>query len=183
MPKETKKTAAAPATPRFYPGDDLPPAKVKAVQKACKLRASITPGTVLILLSGHFRGKRCIFLKQLKSGLLLVTGPYSVNGVPMKRVNQAYVIATTTTVPLPAKLPVECDDAYFAKEAVAAAEGEDKFFAAAKTKTVTSEQRKTDQAAMDKALAPAVKKVEMLEAYLQAKFSLKKGDKPHEMQF
>ena len=33
MPKESKKVAAAPATPRFYPGDDLPAAKVKAVQK------------------------------------------------------------------------------------------------------------------------------------------------------
>jgi large subunit ribosomal protein L6e len=101
----------------------------------------------------------------------------------LKRVNQAYVIATSTTVPLPAKLPVACDDAYFAKEAAPAAEGEDKFFAAAKTKTETSEKRKADQAAMDKALAPAVKKVEMLEAYLQSKFSLKKGDKPHEMKF
>lgn len=71
-----------PKSAKYYPADDekkpkFVRVKSKAVVSAAiaKLRPSITPGTVLILLSGRFRGKRVVFLKQLeKSGLLLVSG-------------------------------------------------------------------------------------------------------------
>ena len=54
-------------------------------------------------------------------------GPYGVNGVPLKRVNQAYVNATSTKVKVGKVDGVT--DATFARTTAAKKGGEDEFFA------------------------------------------------------
>ena len=43
------------------------------------------------------------------------SGPYKINGVPLRRVDQAYVIATSTKVELPA-LPSSLTDSLFKRK-------------------------------------------------------------------
>merc|ERR1719217_485766 len=122
--KEPKKA------PKYYPAEDV---KVKLgnhhnTTKQTKLRANITPGTVLILLAGHFKGQRVVFLKQLDSGLLLITGPYSINGVPLRRVPQSYVISTQTKIDISGVKSDSVDDALFKKTKTKKKKDDELFF-------------------------------------------------------
>lgn len=205
---------------KWYPTEDVAkPAKRAHKPTLAKLRASVKPGAVVILLAGRFKGKRAVVLSQLKSGLLLVTGasrvtaaarwgavhavagkrwltrsapfiphagPYAVNGVPLRRVNASYVIATSTKIDV-SKVDVSSIDEkiFSAKEERATKQiGKDEasFFAVQRTgskSAVTSDARKALQTKVDSALALN----EVTKAYLKSKFTLSKNDAVHKMKF
>ena len=165
----------------WYPADDAVKTSKRHTPKAPKMRASIQPGTVLILLAGRFRGKRVVCLKQLKSGLLAVTGPYKVNGVPLKRVNQVYTMSTSLKVDVSAVKATVTDET-FAKESSAKKSRSQKFFAAEAPKSTTSDARKKLQKEVDSAVLGKLKDKMQLK-YLGARFSLTKKDAPHAMKF
>jgi len=178
-----KKASQAEQVGKYYPADDVrkPLNSRKSKRNPPKIRASITPGTVLILLAGRFRGKRVVCLKSLESGLLLVSGPYQVNGVPLRRVSPTYVIASSTKVDVSKVDVTKFTDSYFGR---AATTTEEEFFAGDDAqKSTVSDERKADQKTVDTALLQAVESVEHLRSYLKAKFSLSKNDKPHNMIF
>lgn len=153
------------------------------------LRDSIKKGQVLIILAGRFAGKRCVFLKQLDSGLLLVTGPFKINGVPLRRISQAYVIATSTKVDIKGLVvPEEVNDAYFKKDTSKSHLGRKKataFFVrrAGSKKGVVPENKIQNQKQVDSTILAAVKAVPYLSSYLSSRFSLTSGDHPHLMKF
>ncbi|KAK7206881.1 60S ribosomal protein L6 [Myxozyma melibiosi] len=182
-----KRVIPANKASKWYPAEDIPtPKKVRKAARPTVLRPSLVPGAVLIILAGRFRGKRVVLLKSLEDGTLLVTGPFKVNGVPLRRVNARYVIATSTLVSVESVDVSKFTSAYFAHEKKAKKEGEAEFFGdeeKKEKKTVVSETRIADQKAVDSALLAEIKKVPALKAYLASSFSLKKGDKPHLMKF
>jgi len=117
---------------KWYPAEDEKKPfvrKSKHKSKPMKARKGLVPGAVCIVLTGRFKGRRVVFLKTLPSGLAMVTGPYKVNGVPLRRMNQAYLLVTSTHVPLEGSPIKDIEDKYFAKEKEAKKPEAEKFFA------------------------------------------------------
>jgi large subunit ribosomal protein L6e len=60
--------------------------------------------------------KRVFDVGSLFSDKCSLLGPFKVNGVPLKRVNQAYVIATSTNIDISSIDVSKFEDKYFMKE-------------------------------------------------------------------
>ena len=152
--------------------------------KASHISAPLTPGQVVIILSGRFRGRRVVYLKKLESNLLLVTGPYKYNGVPLKRVNAAYVLPTNTVLKVDEKVADSVKDSLFTKKVEIERKSEKDFFVEdeVKKKRITEEKKKA-QNDVDTQVKKAVDEVPMMKEYLRNRFALKNGDKPHLMKF
>merc|ERR1712141_264958 len=157
-----ERTVRVKKLPRFYPTEEKPrklqnyAAKSRKSVVFHKLRKTLTPGTVCILLAGRHKGKRVVLMKQLASGLLLVNGPYHLNGCPLRRINQRYVIATNTK------------------------------FNIKKEVYSVSEERKEDQKSVDSQLLDVIRKhpkKKLMFGYLGAMFSLSNSQYPHKMVF
>lgn len=170
------------------------------------LRPSLTPGTVCIMLAGRFRGKRVVMLKQLpNNGPIVVTGPFKINGVPLRRVDARYVIATKTKVDIASVDVSKVNADVFKRPAAAKREKGEKDFMDAKSKAKAeagakktgkvstganagkvSAERLALQKSVDTAVVAALKKDAQGKAkagYLRSVFTLKPGDKPHRMTF
>ncbi|XP_071037745.1 large ribosomal subunit protein eL6 [Parasteatoda tepidariorum] len=179
---------------KFYPTEDKPKLKHTRKMKAFKnhkryLRPNITPGTVLILLAGRHRGKRVVFLKQLETGLLLVTGPYQVNGCPLRRINQIYVIATSTKLDISSvKIPDHVNDLYFRRKKPQKKnkKDEEEIFDTKKEEYAVTEQRKKDQVEVDRQILNVIRshpEKNVMLHYLKALFYLQNKVYPHKMKF
>lgn len=196
MSTKTKKlgsgTREVPAqkAQKWYPvDDDLEKKKVRKAVRPWAPRKSLQPGTILILLAGRFRGKRVVLLKTLDQGVLLVTGPFKINGVPLRRINARYVIATSKKIDIGScdakKIEAASDPSYFVANKEKEKANEEAFFKQGEKpkKKECAKARVEDQKAIDKPILASIKKEPMLASYLASSFSLRKSDKPHEMKW
>ena len=112
-----------------------------------------------------------------------------MNGCPLRRINQRYLLATSTSIDVSGvKVPEKLNDEYFRR--VRAAKKQPKkegdIFEAKKEAYKASDERKADQAALDKQVLEAIKKApqgQVLRQYLRSSFGLSKGQYPHRMAF
>jgi len=174
---------------RYFPEDEVLAhgRRVRKTPTQTRLRASLKPGTVVIIVAGVHKGKHAVVLKQLPSGLLLVTGPYKLNGVPLRRISQAFVIATSTSVDMSSvKLDAKFDDTYFKKAKETKKEKpSEEFFSKEKKdeKKPVDPAKQADQKAVDQLIVDAIKKTPHLAAYITSRFTLKRGVFPHQLKF
>ena len=169
----------------WYPVSDFKGHFVRKckIPKKTHISAELVPGQVVILLSGRFRGRRVVYLKKLESGLLLVTGPYKYNGVPLKRVNAAYVLPTNTKLEVDGKVADSIKDDFFKRKDLKFEKEEDFFVEEKAKRERVTDERKKGQNDVDTKVKEAVDKVPMMKEYLRNRFALKSGDKPHLMKF
>jgi len=141
---------------------------------------------VVILVAGKHAGKRAVVVKQLSSGLLLVNGPSKLNGVTLRRVNQIYVIATSTKLNLTAANFESLDDKFFKRVRSTKKNAEKDIFDSKKEKPQLSEERRQAQRTADTAVLNAIKAnadSRLLRRYLKSRFQLWNGVLPHKLKF
>ena len=112
-----------------------------------------------------------------------MTGPYKYNGVPLKRVNAAYVLPTNTKLNIKEEIAKNVNDKIFERVDIERKKEEDFFEEEKKKKERITEDRKKLQTEVDIEVRKAVDAVPMMKEYLRNRFALKNGDKPHLMKF
>ena len=120
-------------------------------------------------------------LSALRAPTVGPSGPYAINGVPLRRVNQRYCIATSTKVDVKAD-NYKVNDDHFKRDAKKKGKkSEGGFFKESGESTGMPEEKKKAQKKMDEPLVKGI--TGDMKAYLKSRFSLTANMFPHELKF
>jgi large subunit ribosomal protein L6e len=124
-------------------------------------------GSILILLGKKYNGKKCVFLKYSREGALIVSGPYSINGVPLRRINHKNALQTEININLTGLNIEFLNDKYFDY----LKKSDELSSRMQKEKLITLHRIR--QKVIDKFLEKEIKKNFFLEFYLKTKSKIK----------
>merc|ERR1719208_369390 len=126
-----------------------------------RLRKSMVPGRVGVVLIGRYTSKKVVFLKQLESGLLLCA---CMNNGAVRRFPQKWVLSTQQQV------------------ALSGGDGDESFFEKDSSNSAVPAEFQNSTDSLIKAVDSCVGD-KYMKMYLKARFTLEKGVAAHEMVF
>merc|ERR1719251_475516 len=142
-----------------------------------RLRKSMVPGRVGVVLIGRYTSKKVVFLKQLESGLLLCA---CMNNGSVRRFPQKWVLATSQQIDVSKVDTKSWDDSDFKTlKSSSGSDQNEEFFNKEEAKSAVPEEFKNKTQATMKGVEAACDKVMAL--YLKAKFNIPKDRAAHEM--
>ena len=118
---------------------------------------------------------------------MFIIGPFKCNGVPLRRLNPIYCIATSVKIDVAdVKIPENIDDAYFKVRKTFTKKDKkntEKIIEKKEEKQVISDARKADQKTVDEQLLKKISAVPMLKEYISTLFTIPKGKAVHTLKF
>jgi large subunit ribosomal protein L6e len=133
--------------------------KKLAKQSQRTRRTDLETGMIAVVCEGIYESKKVFYLKGLDDNLVLCAGIRDVNGVPFFKIDESYLLATST------RIPINVNE-------VTVKEDEVPLITKDKSIEIMEVEYSDKMNKIEKTLLDEVKKVEYLKAYLSAPFEI-----------
>lgn len=142
--------------------DDIPKFvekyKARTARKPRVGRTDLAKGMVVVVLEGIFASKRVVYLKGLEGNLALCAGPKSINGVPLFKIDERYLLATSTVLDINVNVDIDEENIILTKR--------DDYTTPMDAEMTDAEKK------IDEEIAKAVKEIKFMKSYLSEPFEI-----------